>query len=303
MLQDLVTKEGAFGARAFRLYLVAFVGVMCGLEARDCSGSRFLDQNTGTPIMDGLRVLQRLQQSSPYAVYWQNIANRARRLSLPANCAPDCAVARLACLLRANAADVSALKAVWMSLAPGDRTALTDHFLADGIVEPAYVLTFLPMYLANGQANPAVGLRRGLEVLVELIESLRSGGFADNMQKPTVTVDLQDLAVFVRTVESPAVFMAVVVHSTLVPTSSGLRVVVGTKHKQNAAHVIWAADPVQETMALTRQMHRKILAMEQLLLASPSPSEEEETAIEQSMRLQREQDSPDAREAVASFRL
>uniref|UniRef100_A0A7S2JXJ8 Ion transport domain-containing protein n=1 Tax=Zooxanthella nutricula TaxID=1333877 RepID=A0A7S2JXJ8_9DINO len=298
MLQNLVLKEGAFGARAFKLYLVAFVGVMCGLGARDCSGSKFLDQKTGTPIMDGLRVLQRLQDLSPYAVYWRTIVNRARSLSLPSKCAPDCAVARLACLVRANATDVSALKAVWMSLAPGDRAALTDHFLADGLVEPAYVLTFLPMYLANGRANAAVGLRRALEVLVELLEFLRIGGFADDQREHTITVDLQDLAVFARTVESPAVFMAVVVHSTLVPSSAGLRVVVGTKHKQNAAHVTWAADPIHETVSLTRQMHRKILAMEQLLLTTPSQSEEQATFNKEALLHLREHDKATDRVAL-----
>ena len=45
---------------------------------------------------------------------------------------------------------------------------LTHHFLADGIYQPAYVFTCLPLCFANAMANRSIGLSRFLPVLVQL---------------------------------------------------------------------------------------------------------------------------------------
>jgi len=102
------------------------------------------------------------------------------------------------------------LRAAWDALKARERAALTDHFLADGIEEQAFILEFLPNCVANSKANNTVGLTGLLGVLVDLLNNLRlSMDSMPDMEK-VIPVDLSEMAEFIAVVQNRFVFLTCV---------------------------------------------------------------------------------------------
>eukprot|EP00439_Symbiodinium_sp_Y106_P020907 s1896_g2.t1 len=106
--------------------------------------------------------------------------------------------------------DYLQLRAAWDALKARERAALTDHFLADGIEEQAFILEFLPNCVANSKANNTVGLTGLLGVLVDLLNNLRlSMDSMPDMEK-VIPVDLSEMAEFIAVVQNRFVFLTCV---------------------------------------------------------------------------------------------
>jgi len=255
-LQSIIREEGQ---QVLQFYLMSLVGVMCGLRGQESlKGSLFMDQVNGSTLMAGINILTRLETASSCGIYWGYIGTKAEMLGLPFDCLEHLAFARLCCLTRAKQEDVASMQVEWGSLNRVDRETFTQHLVADGMRMLAFVFTFLPAYLVNAKQNRAIGLRRALVVLVELIDMLRSDGYAERIGAMTVCVNLQDLADFTAKVESSGAFMAVHVHSSIVRRRDRLDFVVSAKHKQHTTQQNWSDEPTQEMRALMRRMDRRV---------------------------------------------
>jgi len=259
VLQGIIKEEGT---EVLRFYLLSLVGVMCGLRGEESmKGSLFMSQSNVVPLMKAISVLQRLESANPSGIYWGYISLRAAELHIPANSIEQLAFARLACLSRAKESDIAELQGVWAGLSRADREALAGHLVADGINSLAFAFAFLPKFIANARANPAVGLHRALAVLVELIDSLEKDGYAEKIGAQMLCLNLQDLADFAETVENAGAFMVVQVHSSIVRRGDTLDVIVSPRHKQHSSQTNWSDDPINEMRALMRRMDRRVVCV------------------------------------------
>ncbi|OLP95509.1 hypothetical protein AK812_SmicGene22362 [Symbiodinium microadriaticum] len=209
------------GDAVFRFYILFLLGFMSGLAAGN--GSRFMNAKNADSTIGGIRMLQRLMNVNPTSIYWGYMGLRATKLKLPYNTPEDMVLVRLACLARIqDDRGYQTLKNSWQALGARERTSLTDHFLADGIEEPAWVFEFLPNCVANAQANPVVGLTALLDVLTDLLYNLRS---FDKSGKPSLMlVDLSDMGEFIAAVQNRFVFMTCISRSQLSIEKSRVRV-------------------------------------------------------------------------------
>jgi len=209
------------GDAVFRFYILFLLGFMSGLAAGN--GSRFMNAKNADSTIGGIRMLQRLMNVNPTSIYWGYMGLRAAKLKLPFDTPEDMVLVRLACLARIqDDRGYQTLKNSWQALGARERTSLTDHFLADGIEEPAWVFEFLPNCVANAQANPVVGLTALLDVLTDLLYNLRS---LDKSGKPSVMlVDLSDMGEFIAAVQNRFVFLTCISRSQLSIEKSRVRV-------------------------------------------------------------------------------
>merc|ERR1711879_465450 len=152
------------------------------------------------------------------------------------------------------------------SLGRCEREALTNHFLADGHHEMAFVMMFLPLYLDNCKTNECVGLHQALVLLVELLSILRADGSiqAQTHGSGTISVDLTELADFSRKVMHPHTFVAVAGHIRLT-SNAGLpvQVLITTEYWQRVSHRTCSAaaddkNSVKETAAQLRKFERRL---------------------------------------------
>jgi len=137
--------------------LVGSFGIMSAYAATT-PHSTSMDTHFGALVILGLRCLQNVEHGQPQRLYWSFIQSRARILGLPVSTLEDYVLARLACLIRATSEDCSTLRMAWNALSRGDKEQLTEHFVADGIGENSYLMSFLPDYLLNARTNAFVGL-------------------------------------------------------------------------------------------------------------------------------------------------
>jgi len=182
----------------------------------------------------------------------------------------------------------------WGGLTSRERAILTEHFLSDGIDDPAFVFAFLPQFFANCRANQVVGLPRALIVLIELIGLVRAEQVTF-MGEATITVNLSDLANFAHDVKCSAVFEAVVRHVKIAVSGPDMAVAatVSLEHWQCVSQTAWQDDPRHEVASMLRRLDRKVEATEsnvdslihwlrppstgqpQLLTTGPTPSLDE----------------------------
>mmetsp|Transcript_57274 Transcript_57274/g.133948 ORF Transcript_57274/g.133948 Transcript_57274/m.133948 type:complete len:1188 (+) Transcript_57274:58-3621(+) len=203
-LQNLI-KE--LGEEAFHFYILFLIGFMSGLAAG--RGSRFLNSKNAEGVITGIRMLQQLLKGTPKGIYWGFLSARAQSLSLPKETAEDLVLVRIACLARiTDQKGYVGLRASWDSLGHRERNTLTDHFLADGIEDRAYVFEFLPACVERAQKNPIIGLSMMLEVLVDLLSNLglAMANLAIDPTQKIVYVDLSDMGEFVAVVQNRFVF-------------------------------------------------------------------------------------------------
>eukprot|EP00930_Biecheleria_cincta_P015588 TRINITY_DN12948_c0_g3_i2.p1 TRINITY_DN12948_c0_g3~~TRINITY_DN12948_c0_g3_i2.p1 ORF type:complete len:1228 (+),score=254.99 TRINITY_DN12948_c0_g3_i2:33-3716(+) len=208
-LQSMIRERGV---EVFRFYILFLLGFMSGLAGG--VGSRFMNAKNSEATITGIQCMLHVLDSSPEAVYWSFIFQRAQQLSLPVNTPEDIALVRLACLSRVqDKSGFLQLCMSWQLLGMRERQVLIDHFLGDGINEQTLVFEFLPLCMANAKENKFVSVHVLLEVLVDLIEDLRRldpskfqmasprGG-----QVKTLNVDLTDMAEFIAAVQNRFVF-------------------------------------------------------------------------------------------------
>jgi len=217
MLKATINEKGE---RVLKMYLFALVAIMCGLGGAKClRGSSFMDEKNGRNVVLALHCLRKLDHSDPRDIYWQYIAARARQLKLATESLEDLAFARILCINRVlDMRELVPVQHAWGMLSASDKSILTEHFLADGISEKAFVLMFLPLYFGNARNNAAVGVHRALIVLVELLELLRIQGCAETTRGMTITVDISDLAKFASEVRSSIAFETAPEHVAVLST-------------------------------------------------------------------------------------
>jgi len=260
VLQECIAEQGE---ELLKFYLVALVGIMCGIRgAETLSGSLFMDEKNGRNVMTGIKCLRQMGQASPHSIYWNYICSRGTYLGMQTGTPEELAMTRLAALIRATPADLETLQGSWMSISRSEREILTDHFLADGIQDIAFQFVFLPLYFANARTNASVGLRRSLLVLVELVELLNSEGWAQQSGEMTIRVDLSDLAAFARQVKSPRIFEAVTGQLHFTMTGAEVRVGVSTQHWHRVDKTNRTDETMNDFIHLLSQVARKTTALE-----------------------------------------
>lgn len=90
-----------------------------------------------------------------------------------------------------------------------ERLALTQHFLADGLEETAFVFEFLPDCVANAVRNQNIGLACLLEMLVCLLNMLQPAApsmLANLKDARVILVNLSDMSEFIACVRNRFVF-------------------------------------------------------------------------------------------------
>merc|ERR1711920_918119 len=108
-----------------------------------------MDEKNGSNVLLGIKCLRKLSKASPHAIYWGYIGTRTKQLGLRTQQPEEIAIGRMACLNRSSISDRVTIQDAWGMLSHSDRLTLTNHFLADGIIETAFLFTFLPLYFAN----------------------------------------------------------------------------------------------------------------------------------------------------------
>ena len=193
------------GDSLFRFYILFLLGFMSGLAGGE--GSRFMNAKNADATIGGIRVLQKLMSVNATAIYWGYLNLRAEKLGLPFNDPEDLVLVRLACLARVqDQKGYESLRFAWLALGTRERSSLTDHFLADGIEERAFNLEFLPNCVGNAKANPLIGLTLLLDVLTDLLASLRTKAAMNPKMPKLVSVDLSDMGEFISAVRNRFVF-------------------------------------------------------------------------------------------------
>ncbi|CAJ1344612.1 unnamed protein product [Effrenium voratum] len=203
-LQEKVKREGE---HSLRFYILFLLGFMSGLEAG--SGSRFLNAKRAENVIEAIGMLQHLLSATPRGIYWGYLCQRARALQLPAQTSEDLVFIRLACLMRIQGESTyGKLKASWNRLGAFEKATLINHFLADGIEEVAFVFEFLPDCVANAMKNPVVTLTGLLEMLEELLHTLKPTVdlMPDLKEAKVIQVDLSDMSEFIACVQNTFVF-------------------------------------------------------------------------------------------------
>lgn len=209
-LQAMIREKGV---DVFKFYVFFLLGFMSGLAGG--TGSRFMNAKNSTAVINGIECLLHVLDSSPEAVYWTFVINRAKHLKLPAESPEDIALVRLACLSRVqDKFGFLQLRMSWELLGMREREVLVSHFLADGINEQALVFEFLPDCMAKAKENKYVSVHVLLEVLVDLIEDLRQLDASKLNVQPSprsgqtkiISIDLADMAEFISTVQNRFVF-------------------------------------------------------------------------------------------------
>lgn len=200
------------GDRIAKIYMLSFFGVMSGILGHKggsaLTSSLFMDQTNGTNLLDAMRLLERVESASPHAIYWNYIRARCRSICPSEDSSrsdPQTLVLmRLACLNRVQTVDeFQQLQGAWRALPVVEhQQVLIDHFLADGIMERSFLLSFLPQCFVNAKQNLDVGLQLMLVMLAELIRHLRI--IMEEIDKaPTqITVDCSDFATYVKDIHN-----------------------------------------------------------------------------------------------------
>ncbi|CAE7277002.1 Hcn3 [Symbiodinium necroappetens] len=200
-LKDFMRTKG--GEDMLKFFVLILLGFMSGLAGG--TGSRFMTcRNAETTIM-GLNTMKHVLNEDPARLYWTYIYHRGLGLSRAPQHSTDLAVIRLACLCRIQSQkDFLGLQRSWDALGTREQQELCKHLLADGITNSAVIFEFLPLCLERANTNPFVTVPCFLEVLVELIQAVRSSEPA--LQSQMLTVDLADMAAFTLMVRNSFIF-------------------------------------------------------------------------------------------------
>lgn len=203
-LHAAVLDDGPGSGEVMRFYLAnALIDRAAIGGTVTTQGLFFLTERNCAALLAALDRIAHLDWS-PIECYWGYMQHRAPRLHLSTSSRLDLALARLACVYRAfEPCDLVPLRAAWSSLDLSERNALAQLLAGDGINEPAWVLGGVHALLHGAKQNPAIGLKRALQFVLEALERVHASG----LSKPQSTcVDFHDPAFFIREVKTPEDF-------------------------------------------------------------------------------------------------
>eukprot|EP00439_Symbiodinium_sp_Y106_P006292 s2847_g1.t1 len=258
LLQCSLQEEGE---KVFGIYLFVQVCMLCGVTGHvTLKGSMFLNELNGRSLLKGLACLQHVSDEEPQTVYWRYIASRAQALNLQVKTPSHLVLARLACLTRTVESDaLQNLASDWETLTAAEKDALYEIFLTDGLYHKAFIFLYLPMFLTNAVANLDLGLRRGLQFLVELYNKLLMHRCL-SAEVYTVKVDISSLAALakeVRLLRQCLDYSRIVQHAhgvTVLLTAESYQVLSGQLVNENRS-----ADLLEMMMAQQRRIEEAVL--------------------------------------------
>eukprot|EP00438_Fugacium_kawagutii_P026399 Skav216157 [mRNA] locus=scaffold3788:116554:118065:+ [translate_table: standard] len=195
LLQEALRQEGE---KVFQLFLLGEICALCSQQPGDSvDGSIFLDERNASMVIQALQCLQNVQDYEPAAVYWRYILRRGQALMYMIETPMEYVVARLLCLTRTlDQTGLEMIEDTWAQLSIRDQSALHEIFLADGFHQNAFVFSYLPMLLRKAAGNPKLGLKTGLQFLVEIYQKLIAHRCFT--QASTVVVDLGSVALIME---------------------------------------------------------------------------------------------------------
>ncbi|CAE7370681.1 unnamed protein product [Symbiodinium natans] len=185
------------------------------------AGSLFLTELNGRSVLKGLSCLQDLSETQSqvsfavFAMSWLPI-----RLGL--------------CSQLSRTVQASSLQALvndWEALTDQEQDALLELFLTDGHDDKAFIILYLPLFLANAMANPQLGLRCGLQFLVELYSKLLAHRCL-NQDGSTVKVDISSLAASAKTIDNARLLRQCLDCSRIVKHGNGVTVLLTAESYQ-----------------------------------------------------------------------
>ncbi|CAE7411919.1 AKT1 [Symbiodinium natans] len=247
------------GEEVFQTFLFVQVCLLCGVTGNiTLRGSMFLSELNGRSVLKGLACLQNILGVDPNKVYWRYIASRAEALELHVQTPSHLVLARLACLTRT--VEPSALRALagdWDQLTDAERDALSEIFLSDGHYDKAFIFQYLPLFLTNAMANPGLGLRRGLQFLVELYGKLMNHRCL-NQDGSTVTVDISSLATMAKDIEDLKLLRQCMDFSRIVKHGSGVTVLLTAESYQILSGQLVAEDRKVDLLEMLTAQQRRL---------------------------------------------
>ncbi|CAE7266204.1 unnamed protein product [Symbiodinium pilosum] len=251
------------GAEVFQIYLFVQVSILCGVTgAITLRGSMFLSELNGRSVLKGLASLQDVSEERPQTVYWRYIASRAQALHLEVRTPSHLVLARLACLTRT--VEPKALQSLaddWDGLTDLEKDALYEVFLTDGLYHKAFIFLYLPLFLTNAVANQDLGLRRGLQFLVELYTKLVNHRCL-NQEAFTVKVDISSLASLAKEIDDFRLLRLCLDYSRIVKHAHGVTVLLTAESYQILSGQLVAEDRSADLL--------ERLSAQQLLGSEPS---------------------------------
>jgi len=254
-LQGSLEEEGE---EVFQTFLFVQVCLLCGVTGNiTLRGSMFLSELNGRSVLKGLACLQNIVGVDPNKVYWSYIASRAEALELRVQTPSHLVLARLACLTRTvEPAALRAIASDWDHLTDSDRDALSEIFLSDGHYDKAFIFQYLPLFLTNAMANQGLGLRRGLQFLVELFAKLMNHRCL-NQDGSTVTVDISSLATMAKDIDDLRLLRQCMDFSRIVKHTTGVTVLLTAESYQILSGQLVAEDRKVDLLeSLTAQQRR-----------------------------------------------
>ncbi|CAJ1340269.1 unnamed protein product [Effrenium voratum] len=138
-------------------------------------------------------------------------------------------------ILRQGTVEPPALQSLandWEELTSREQDALLEVFLTDGHLQKAFIFLYLPLFLTNAVANQDMGLRRGLQFLVELYNKLLNHRCLNNQDSYTVKVDISSLAAAVKDVDDVRVLRQCLDYSRIVKHGNGITVLLTAESYQ-----------------------------------------------------------------------
>lgn len=268
------------GQEVFSIFLLVHVCILCGVTgAVTLDGSLFLTELNGRSVLKGLACLQDLSNKEPPNIYWHYIAVRAEALQLKVQEASHLVLARLACLTRT--VDTESLKQLnndWNALSDSEQNALQEIFLLDGHTHKAFMFMYLPLFLTNAMGNKGLGLRAGLQGLVELYNKLLKHQCLKE-DVSTVKVDMSALANLAKGVDDYKLLRQCLDHSRIVKHVHGVTVLMTAKSYQVLSGQLVtenrSVDMLEMVVARQRQLEAAMIPKEVRPLPLLQVSEEE----------------------------
>lgn len=266
----------------FQIYLFVQVSILCGVTgAITLRGSMFLSELNGRSVLKGLACLQHVSEEQPQAVYWRYIASRAEALQLVVQNPSHLVLARLACLTRTvEPKALQSLAADWDGLTELEQDALYQVFLTDGLYQKAFIFLYLPLFLTNAVANQDLGLRRGLQFLVELYTKLVNHRCL-NQEAFTVKVDISSLAALAKEIDDVRLLRKCLDYARIVKHAHGVTVLLTAESYQILSGQLVAEDRSAELLERLSAQQRMLAEALMPVAKEPALTLREKSRVEE----------------------
>jgi len=270
------------GVEVFQIYLFIQVSILCGVTgAITLRGSMFLSELNGRSVLKGLACLQHVSEEQPQAIYWRYIASRAEALQLVVQIPSHLVLARLACLTRTvEPKALQSLAADWDGLTELEQDALYQVFLTDGLYQKAFIFLYLPLFLTNAVANQDLGLRRGLQFLVELYTKLVNHRCL-NQEAFTVKVDISSLASLAKEIDDVRLLRKCLDYARIVKHAHGVTVLLTAESYQILSGQLVAEDRSAELLERLSAQQRMLAEALMPVAKEPALTLRKKTLVEE----------------------